>query len=126
MMVVCPGDLRLFHLARRSEVFCPTTEEQVISYDRAYFRELRRGVIVPTIELLDDVFPLIAAAYRYADIAKAEARIYNGLEEYEDDPDEIVEGILKLHGSHDLKLYFHSRAELARFLQAYEALLPSS
>jgi hypothetical protein len=94
MMIVRPGDLRVFHLARRSEVFCPTTEEQVASYDRAYFRELRRGIIVPTIESLDEVFPLIAAAYRYADIANAEARIYNGLEEYEDDPAEIVEEIL--------------------------------
>jgi hypothetical protein len=125
MMIVYPGDLRVFHLARRSEVFCPTTEEQVASYDRAYLRDLPRR-IVPTIDLLDEVFPLIAAAYRRADIAKAKARIYNAPEEYEDDPDEIEAEIFKLYGTHDLKLYFHSRAELARFLQAYEALLAAS
>jgi hypothetical protein len=125
MVIECPGDLRVFHLARRSEVFCPTTEDEVDRYEQAYLRDLPRR-IVPTIDLLDEVFPVIAAAYRRADIAKAEARIYNAPEEYEDDPDEIEVEIFKLYGSHDLKLYFHSRAELARFLQAYEALLPSS
>ena len=71
------------------------------------------------------MFPLIATAYRRADIANVAARIYNSPEEYDDDPDEIAGEIFKLHGSHDLKLYFHSRAELTRFLRAYEALLPS-
>ena len=125
MMAIYPGDLRVFHLARRSEVFVPTTLDQVASYDRAYCRDLPRR-IVPTIDLLDEVFPLIAASYRRAGIAKADARIYNALEEYDYDPDEVADEIFKLYGSHDLKLCFTSRAELELFLRAYEALLTTA
>jgi hypothetical protein len=68
------------HLARRSEVFVPTTADQVASYDRAYCRDLPRE-IVPTIKLLDEVFPLVAAPYRHTGITKADAWIYHALEE---------------------------------------------
>lgn len=125
MHAIYPGDLRVFHLAQRSEVFVPTTEEKVAEYDRAYCRDLPRR-IVPTMDLLDEVFPLVAASYRHAGIGTAHARISNAIEEYDDDPDDISGDILKLWGTHDLKLYFASRVELGLFLQAYEALLPVS
>jgi hypothetical protein len=80
--------------------------------------------IVPTIDLLDEVFPLVAAAYRRAEVADVRARINNAGDEYEDDPDDATSEILKLYETHNPKLYFARRGELARFLLAYEDLLP--
>ena len=74
MMIVHPGDVRVFHLTRRSEVFVPASEEEAARFDAAYVRELPRR-IRPTIEILDEAFPRVAKAYRLAGIAMPEARI---------------------------------------------------
>jgi hypothetical protein len=82
MMIVHPGDVRVFHLTRRSEVFVPASEEEAARFDAAYVRELPRR-IRPTIEILDEAFPRVAKAYRLAGIAMPEARIGIALEQYE-------------------------------------------
>ncbi len=56
MMVVYPGDLRVFHLTRRSEVFVPASEGEAARFYAAYDRELPRR-IRPMIDVLDEAFP---------------------------------------------------------------------
>jgi hypothetical protein len=40
MMVIYPGDIRVFHLLRRSEVFVPASEEEKTRFTDAFVREL--------------------------------------------------------------------------------------
>jgi hypothetical protein len=125
MMIVYPGGLRVFHRSRVSEVFVPASEAEAALFDAAYIRELPRR-ITPTLEVLDEAFPRVAQACRIAAIMKPIARIGIALEQYEDELDAITDEICKLTGMNDLKLSFVHRAELGRFLQAYEVLLISS
>jgi hypothetical protein len=125
MMIVYPGNLRVFHLSRRSEVFVPATEEEAAAYEQAYYRDLPQR-IAPPLEILDEAFPRVAQACRAAGIMEPEARIGLVLDEYEDEPDAVVDEISTLTGVNDLKLSFARRAELDLFLCAYEALLPAS
>jgi hypothetical protein len=125
MMIVYPGDLRVFHLSRCSEVFLPASEAEIECYDRAYLRELPRR-ITPTLEVLDEAFPSVAEACRRAGIMKPSARIGIALGEYEDEPDAVIDEICKLLGAFDLKLSFARGSELERFLQAHEALLTAA
>jgi hypothetical protein len=115
MMIVHPGDLRVFHLSRRSEVFVATTEEEAAAYERAYYRDLPQR-IAPTLEVLDEAFPRVARACRRAGIVEPEARIGVVLDEYEEEPDAVVDEICNMTGVNDLKLSFARRGELERFL----------
>jgi hypothetical protein len=124
MMVIYPGDIRVFHLLRRSEVFVPASEEEATRFADAYVRELARR-ITPVIDILGEVFPRVAEAYRRADIAEPVTRIGIALDEYEDEPDAIVDEICLQTRPFDLKLNFRHRDELARFLQEYEAVMKS-
>jgi hypothetical protein len=100
----------------------PASDEEVACFDRAYCRELPNR-IVPTIEILEEAFPRVAAAYRRAELANATARIGLVLDDYDDDLDAVLDEIVKRTGAFDLKLDFDKRADLDRFLQAYEASL---
>jgi hypothetical protein len=77
------------------------------------------------IDILDEVFPRVAEAYRRAGITAPKARIGVVIDEY-DEPDAVIDEICKLTDSFDLKLDFDNRADLARFRQAYEAVVKSS
>jgi hypothetical protein len=68
------------------------------------------------IEILDEAFPRAAEAYRRAEIAAPVARIGIALEDYEDEPDAIVDEICRQTRTSDLKLDFRDRAALSRFL----------
>jgi hypothetical protein len=122
MMIVYPGDVRVFHLSRRSEVFIPASEDAAELFGDAARRELPRR-ITPVNEILKEVFPPVADAYRRAGIATPVARIGIVIDEYEDEPDAIVDEICLQTQPFDLKLNFRDRGELARFLEAYEALV---
>jgi hypothetical protein len=119
MMAVYPGDLRVFHFINRSEVFVPTSDEEVTRFYRVLHRDLPRR-FVPMIEVLHEAFPSIAAAYRRIGVTQPDARIGSALEEYEDEPDAVVRPICKLMGTHDLRLTFRGRTELDCFLRVYE------
>lgn len=121
MMVVYPGDLRVLHFANRSEVYAPTTEVQIVHFYRAADRDLPRR-FVPMIEVLDEVFPSIAAAYRQIGVTQPTVKIGSAPEEYEEESDAVVRQITSLVDNHDLRLTFRGRTELNRFLRAYEVL----
>jgi hypothetical protein len=121
MMVIYPGNVRVFHLSRRSEVCVPASEEDATRFGDASIRELPRR-ITPVIEILDETFPRVAAAYRRAGILAPVARIGIVLDDYEDDPDAIVDEICRQTSACDLKLDFRDRAALADFLRQYEAV----
>jgi hypothetical protein len=93
-MAIYPGDVRVFHLSRRSEVFVPASEAEAARFDAAYVRDLPRR-ITSMIEILDEAFPRAAEAYRRAEIAAPVARIGIALEDYEDEPDAIVDEICR-------------------------------
>ena len=121
MMIVYPGDLRVFRFATRAEVFAPTTEEQIVRFYRVLDRDLPRR-FVPNIEALDEAFPRIAAALRRIGCSEPEVRLGPVLGDYYDEPDALVRAICNLAGSYDLRLTFREPAELERFRQAYEML----
>jgi hypothetical protein len=125
MIVVYPGDLRVVRLTKRAEVFVPASEEQIAAFERAYLRELPHR-ITPMIDVLNEAFPRVAEAYRLAGITTAIACIGLAIDEYEDEPDEVLNEIIALTGAFDLRLTFRTRAELEEFLRAYEALLTTS
>ncbi len=111
MMIVHPGDVRVFHLARRSEVFVPASEEEAARFDAAYVRELPRR-IRPMIDILDEAFPRVATACRRAGVASPVARIGTALEEYDFEPDAAFDEIWQRTSIFDLKLDFQDRAAL--------------
>ncbi len=121
MMIAYPGDLRVFRFATRSEVFAPTTEEQIICFYRVLDRDLPRR-LAPMIEVLDEAFPRIAAALRQIGCSEPEVRIGSALDDYDDEHDALVRAICNLAGSYDLRLTFRESAELERFRRAYETL----
>ena len=67
MMVIYSGELRVFHLSRHWEVFVPASEDEAGRFQDAVIRELPRR-LTPLIEILDEVFPRVAEAYRRAGI----------------------------------------------------------
>jgi hypothetical protein len=112
MMIVYPGGLRVLHLTRRSEVFVPASEYDATrfyaAFDRELFdRELPRR-IRPIIDVLDEAFPRVADAYRWAGIAAPVARIGIALEQYDFEPDAVVDEIHRRTSVFDLKLDFRS------------------
>src|SRR4051812_22418065 len=121
MMVVYPGDIRVFQLTRCWQAFIPASEAAAELFGDAAIRELPRR-ITPVIEILDEAFPPVAEAYRRAGIATPVARIGIVIDEYEDEPDAIVDEICLQTQPFDLKLNFRDRGELTRFLQEYEAV----
>jgi hypothetical protein len=124
MMTIHPGDLRVFRFGDRAEVFVPASDAQIARFYRVRDRHLPER-FVPMIEVLDEAFPRIAAAYRRSGIGEPDARIGAVLDEYESEPDAVVRQICRLSGVHDLRLIFRGHAELERFLQAHEALAPA-
>ena len=48
------------------------------------------------------------------------------LDQYEDEPDAVVDEIHRQTGLFDLKLHFGDRGELARFLHHYEAVVKAT
>ena len=122
MMAVYPGDLRVVRFVNRSEVFVPASEAQIVSFYRALDRNLPRR-FAPMIEVLGEVFPQVAVAYRRIGVTDPEARIGAALDEYESEPDAIVRQICSLTGVCDLRLTFRVRTDLERFLRAYAAVL---
>ncbi len=125
MMAVYPGDLRVVRFVNRSEVFVPASEAQIVSFYRALDRNLPRR-FAPMIEVLGELFPQVAVAYRRIGVTDPEARIGAALDEYESEPDAIVRRICSLTGVCDLRLTFRVRTDLESFLQVYEALLMPS
>jgi hypothetical protein len=121
MMMVHPGELRVFRFGNRAEVFVPASDAQIARFYRVRDRDLPRR-FVTMIEVLDEAFPRIAAAYRRSGIGEPDARIGADLDEYENEPDAVVRQICKLTGIYDLRLTFRGQAELECFLQAYEEL----
>jgi hypothetical protein len=113
------------HLSRRSELFVPASEAEATRFGDAFIRELPRR-ITPVMEILDEAFPRVAAAYRRAGITAPVARIGIALEDYDDEPDALSDDICRRTSPDDLKLDFRDRGELARFLREYEALLMPS
>jgi hypothetical protein len=71
---------------------------------------------------------IIAAveAYWRAGIAAPVVRIGTALEQYEDEPDTIIDEIYWRTSPFDLKLDFGNRGALAPFLREYEPLVHSS
>jgi hypothetical protein len=124
MMTIHPGDLRVFRFGDRAEVFVPASDAQIARFYRVRDRDLPRR-FVPMIEVLEEAFPRIAAAYRRSGIGEPDARIGADLDEYENEPDAVVRQICKLSGVHDLRLTFRLQAELECFLQAHDALAPA-
>jgi hypothetical protein len=124
MMTIHPGDLRVFRFGNRAEVFVPASDTQIARFYRVRDRDLPRR-FVPMIEVLEEAFPSIAAAYRQIGVTEPETHIGSALEEYEAEPDAVVRQICKLSGIHDLRLTFRGHAELECFLQAHEALAPA-
>jgi hypothetical protein len=120
MMVVHPGDLRVFSLVGRTEVFVPTDESEVASFLAALLPEAISHVRV--FAALEGAFPLIATAYRQVGVSEIEAEIGAILEHYDDEPEAIALEIATLIGAYDLRLTFRDRTVLARFLRAYEAM----
>jgi hypothetical protein len=125
MMVIYPGGVRVFQLSRCWQVFIPASEGSATLFGDAWRRELPRR-ITPMIEILGEVFPPVALAYRRAGITAPVARIGIALEDYDDEPDALSDDICRRTSPDDLKLDFRDRGELARFLREYEALLMPS
>jgi hypothetical protein len=125
MMIIYPGDITVFQLSRCWQVFIPASEDSATLFGDAWRRELPRR-ITPIIEILDEVFPPVALAYRRAGITAPVARVGIALEDYDDEPDALADEICRRTSPDDLKLDFRDRAALGRFLQEYEALLMPS
>ncbi len=130
MMIVYPGDVRIFQLTGRSEVFVPASEADAARFYAAFDRELfdraRPRRIRPMIEVLDEAFPRVATACRRAGVAAPVARIGAALEDYDFEPDSVFDEIWQRTSVFDLKLDFQDRAALARFLQEYGLLAKST
>jgi hypothetical protein len=126
MMIVYSGNVRVFHLMRRSEVFVPASEDEASRFHAAFDRDLfdpkRPRCLRPTIDILDEAFSRVAAACRRAGIAAPVARIGIALDDYDDEPDAIVDEICRQTSACDLKLDFRDRVALAHFLREYEAV----
>jgi hypothetical protein len=120
MMYIYPGELRVFELSGRSEVFVPGSAAQASRFHTAFscalplcFRRM--------IDVVDEAFPRVAVACRRAGVWAPPARIGTAPELYESDSDAVFETIRRRTGIFDLKLDFDDPATLARFLQEYAA-----
>jgi hypothetical protein len=105
MMYIYPGELRVFELSGRSEVFVPGSAVQASRFHTAFscalplcFRRM--------IDVVDEAFPRVAVACRRAELYESDA---------------VFETIRRRTGIFDLKLDFDDPATLARFLQEYAA-----
>jgi hypothetical protein len=125
MMYIYPGDLRVFQLSRRSEVFVPASEAEASRFHAAFARELPQR-FRPMIDILDEAFPRVAAAYRRAGAGPPVARIGAAPGQYDSEPHAVSDEIRRRTSIFDLKLDFEDPATLARFLQEYETLVKSS
>jgi hypothetical protein len=119
-MYIYPGDLRVFQLSRRSEVFVPGSAAEASRFHTAFSRDLPLRFRL-MIAVLDEAFPRVAAAYRRAGAGLPVARIGTAPELYNSEPDAVFDHIRRRTGIFDLKLDFEDLAALARFLQEYTA-----
>jgi hypothetical protein len=130
MMYIYPGELRVFHLSRRSEVFVPASQEDAARFYAAFERDLFETALPQRfrlmINILDDAFPRVGAACRRAGVLMPVARVGTTLLDYEFDPDAVLDEVWQKTGRFDLKLNFQDRTALARFLQEYATLVRSS
>jgi hypothetical protein len=124
MMRIYPGDLRVFQLSHRSEVFVPAREAEASRFHAAFARELPHR-FRPMMDILDEAFPRVAAACRRAGVGPPVARIGTAHEQYDSEPDAVFDEIRRRTSIFDLKLDFQDRAALARFLREYAALVKS-
>lgn len=125
MMYIYPGELRVFELSGRSEVFVPGSAAEASRFHTAFSRELPLR-FRPMMDVLDEAFPRVAAACRQAGVWAPAARIGTAPELYDSEPDTVFDDIRRRTGIFDLKLDFQDRAALARFLYEYAALMKSS
>src|SRR5690348_17001915 len=114
MMYIYPGELRVFELSGRSELFVPGSAAQASRFHTAFSCDLplcfRR-----MIDVVGEAFPRVAVACRRAGVWAPTARIGTAPELYESDA--VFETIRRRTGIFDLKLDFDDPAALARFLQ---------
>jgi len=123
------GSLPILPLIETAHGFANALE---IAKDRAVRRlvfgaidfQLDLGIRGDTDELLFFRSQLVLVS-RLAGIAAPVARIGIALEQYDFEPDAVVDEIHRRTSVFDLKLDFRDRGELMRFLRAYEALVRS-
>ena len=124
-MDMYPGELTVFELSHRSEVFVSGGAAEALRFYTAFSRELPRR-FRPMINVLDEAFPRVAAACRQAGVRTPVASIGTAPELYDSEPDAVFDQIRRRTCIFDLKLDFEDHTALARFVREYSALVKSS